>query len=184
MDKLAGWGRFCLFIGANILALAALYLVLFRPAWDFVADQRARIEDIGPRLEQARASLDRGRAVLSLDPELSSAAERFVQGETLSIRNADLLTRLRKLGEEHGLSFSSVATLPERDWQGRKLVGARVEFSGTTRRVADLVLAVESGRSYLFISRAQLSPSSERDGTADTIGANLEIYGVSTWPRA
>jgi hypothetical protein len=183
MSNLFGWGRFGAFLGGNALALAALYLLLFCPVRDFLADQQSRIEQIGPRLDQARSTLARNRALSSLDAaELSAGTQRFMQGESNSLLNADLLTRLRQLGEQHGATFSSVTTLPEREWRGRKLVGAKLEFAGKTRQVADLVAAIENGRSYLFVTRAQLSASADQDAIGGTITASLDIYGVSGWP--
>jgi hypothetical protein len=182
MGHLLGWGRFGVFLGGNALALAALYLLLFSPVRDFLADQQSRIEQIGPRLEQARSTLARNQALASLDAaELSAGTQRFIQGDSVSLLNADLLTRLRHLGDQHGVSFSSVTTLSQREWRGRKLVGAKIEFSGKTREIAEFVAATENGRSYLFITRAQLSPLADRDSFGGTMTANLEIYGVSGW---
>jgi hypothetical protein len=46
------------------------------------------------------------------------------------------------------------------------------------------VAAIENGRLYLFATRAQLSPSADRDALGGTVTANLDVYGVSGWPGA
>ena len=177
------WGRSIVFIGGNAAVLAALYALLLSPARDLLQDQQSRIEQAGPRLEQARSSRARNDAVSALDPAaISSVALWFLQGETASLLNADLLTRLRQVAENHGVSFTSVAALPEREWLGRQLIGARVEFSATNRRVAEVLSAIEHGRSFLFIRRAQLSAASEKEASDGTIIANIEVYGVTGWP--
>src|SRR4051812_17728721 len=97
MGNLLGWTRLGAFLGGNALALAALYMLLFSPVRDFLADQQSRIEQIAPRLDQAKSTLARNQAVAALAPaELSAGTQRFIQGDSLSLLNADLLTRLRQ----------------------------------------------------------------------------------------
>lgn len=43
------------------------------------------------------------------------------------------------------MTFTSVSILPNADWQGRTLIGARVEFTASNDRVAAVVRAIEQG---------------------------------------
>ena len=181
---LAQWARLTVFLAANGIALAALYFAVLDPALGFLADQRHQIEAGLMRLEQAAAMAERDRLAATLDPaEVERAAERFIQGHDEGLLVADLLTRLRRVGEEEGVSFVSVAALPPREWHGRSLVGARVEVTASTVRMAMLLSAIESGQTLLFINRAKLSAQSE-ERSDDTVTAVFDVYGIPQWPGA
>ena len=176
------WVRLAGFVGLNGLALALVAIAAAEPLVTMLSQQRQRIELGVVRLARAEAARARGEAVAALDPELvERALTRFLQGDSSSLLNADLLTRLRQAAETDGISLTSVTSLPDRLWLGRKLVGARIELTGATGKVAALMSRIEDGRSLLFILRAKLSPAGET-GARDDVTASLDVFGVTRWP--
>jgi hypothetical protein len=174
------WGRFGLFLGANALAVAGLGVLVAEPAIELLREQRARIEQGSTRLDQAQALMAREAALAAIEPaEIEQASQRFVQGDSASLANADLLTKLRQAGEQKGVSFSSVTTLPPRERFGRQFAGARIEFSAPTRRAAELLSHIEDGPSFLFIARAKLSAAVESDAADGVVVAMVDVYGAT-----
>jgi hypothetical protein len=174
------WGRFGLFLGANALAVVGLGLIVAEPGIELLREQRARIEQGSARLDQAQSLIAREALMAAIEPaEIEQASQRFVQGESGSLANADLLTRLRQAGEQKGVSFTSVTTLPPRERSGRQFAGARIEFAAPTRRTAELLSHIEDGQSFLFITRAKLSAAVESDAADGVVVAMVDVYGAT-----
>ena len=179
------WARFAVFVTANGLALAGIYIFLVEPGFEFLRDQERQIKQNALVLEHLHSNLRRKQSISSLDPiETEKAAQRFLQGNTENLLNADLLTRLRQIADAHSVSFSSVTNLPPRDWIGRQLVGARVEFTAPTQRVAELLSNMEDGPSFLFIRSAKLATVGEGDASEKRLGVSIEVYGVTRWSKS
>ncbi|MER2263859.1 type II secretion system protein GspM [Methylobacterium oxalidis] len=177
--------RFLAFLGCNALALLLVSGLILSPALGLLSDQQEAIARMGPRLEQARSAIARDAALSEQDPAaIRDVAHRFVQGESESLLQADLLLRLREIAESHGVSFTSVAGLPEREAMGRRAVGARIEFQASDHRVAALLSSLERGPAFLFIRRAQLSAAGSEELGEDAVTASVEVYGVTGWPRS
>lgn len=178
------WTRFAVFITANGLALAGIYILLVEPGLEMLRDQERRIKQNSLVLEHLNSTLTRKQSISSLDPiETERAAQRFLQGNTENLLNADLLTRLRQIADGHAVSFSSVTNLAPRDWFGRQLVGARVEFTAPTQRVAELLSSIEDGSSFLFIRSVKLATAGESDASEKRLGVSIEVYGVTRWSK-
>jgi hypothetical protein len=179
----SSWTRTTLFLFGNCIFAFGLYSFVFCPVRDQLRDQQDRIAQVAPKLEQARSSISRSLAFSTLDAaQITAASRRFVQGETANLLSADLLTRLRQIADANGVNFTTLSPLPEREWLARKMVGAKVEFSASNRQVADVLTSIERGKAFLFIRRAHISSSSEREDD-DTLAAEIEIYGVTGWQR-
>ena len=169
------WARFAVFVTANGLALAGIYIFLVEPGFEILRDQKKQIEHTALVLEHLRSNLTRKQSISSLDPiETEKAAQRFLQGNTENLQNADLFTRLRQIADAHGVSFSSVTNLAPRDWIGRQLVGARVEFTAPTQRVVELLSNIEDGPSCLFIRSANLATAGAGDAPEKGLGVSIE----------
>lgn len=175
-------GRFAAFTAANLAVLAAAVFAIVSLGNSVLSSQQEGIAAASRRLALERALHRRNAAALSLDPaRLSETAGRFIQGETASIQAANLVALLKEMGERHAVTFTSVSVLPHIDWQGRTLIGARVEFTADNERVAAIVLAIEQGQAPLFIPRAQLRAAGDQLSQSDEIAANLDIYGLARW---
>ena len=136
------------------------------------------------RLVLAAAAAARNDLVAALDPaDIEPPAQRLVSGENEGPLSADLLTRIRRSADDHCVRLTSIATLPPRDWNGRQLVAARIEFTASAEQAAKLLLDIEEGPSLLFIGRARLSAPSEERPDAEGVTASVDIYGVPEWPR-
>ncbi|WP_132254001.1 type II secretion system protein GspM [Methylobacterium segetis] len=184
--------RFAVFLGCNALALLLVSGLILSPALGLLSDQQEAIARMEPRLEQARSAIARAAALSEQDPAtLQDLAQRFVQGETESLLQADLLLRLREIAESHGVAFASVASLPEREAMGRRVVGARIEFQASDHRAAALLSSLERGPAFLFIRNAQLSAagaqlsaSGAEEPGEDAVSVSVEVYGVAGWSRS
>lgn len=176
------WIRFSAFVAANALAVAGVYILAIEPAIAALQERESRIEQSAIRLEQLRSALVRKQSMSKLDAnEIEQATKRFLQGSNESLSTADLLTRLRQVADDHAVSFSSVTTLPSRNWLGRQLVGARIEFAAATPRVAEVMAGIEEDTCFLFIRSARLTTPIEAASRAERLGVIIEVYGVTRW---
>lgn len=181
--KGGGWTRLTLFLAANVAALVLLAYLVVSLGQSVLVDQRRRITLATGRLALARAIASRHAASNALDPaDIDGAAMRFLQGETASIQTADLLMRLKSLGDRNAVTLTSVSTMTGMEWRGRSLVGARIEFTASNERVASVIQSIEQGQPLLFIRRAQLQAAGDRVSDVDVIAANLEVYGLPRGP--
>lgn len=178
------WLRFGIFLGANLAVAAAVLMTLAGPAMDLLADQRRQLDAGILRLQQATAAANRSEQIANIDPAVVDRAfQRFLQGESESLLAADLQTRLRERATASGLSFSSIATLPPRDWNGYHLIGTRIELSGPSEAVARFMSSLEGGSSLLFVQRAKLSMQGQAEADAAAVSVSMDIYGATLWPK-
>jgi hypothetical protein len=176
------WSRFIAFAAANGVALIGVYLLVIEPGLELLARQQDQIERRTRTLEQVRSVISRNRTIATIEPSrVEAAAQRFLQGDSESLLSADLLKRLRQVADQQGMSLSSVALLPPQEWFDRRLVGARIEFAGPTKNVANVLSSIEHGPSLFFIKNAKLSQARSVHGAAadDTVLAIIEVYGVT-----
>ena len=68
-------------------------------------------------LERARSALSRNEVVAALSPEqIAAAANRYIQGTSEGLQNADLLGRLHRAAQEQGVSLTSATPLAGSPW--------------------------------------------------------------------
>ncbi|MGF9759502.1 type II secretion system protein GspM [Microvirga sp. 0TCS3.31] len=171
------------FLAAHALAALLLGLVVIVPGVSFLQDQRHRIEQGTLALERAHSALSRNEVVAALTPEqIATAANRYIQGDSEGLQNADLLGRLHRAAQEQGVSLRSATPLAPRAWNNRRLVGARIEFTAPTDRAAGFLAGIEDGAALLFIDQASLSH--DADGGTDALAVVIEIYGVARWTES
>ena len=183
--KTRSWVRFVAFLGANALVVAAAYLLAVDPLLDLLRDQRKRIDHGRMIVKQRESAVARNEAFSPGDlSELDRIRGRFIQGEGTNPLNGDLLTRLRHAADHQEISLTSVTLLPPREWFGRELVGARLEFTAPTGKAANMLIAIEDGPSFLFIRRAKLAPFKDALGGQDAVAATIEVYGIALWRKA
>ena len=174
------WVRPAAFLAAHAFVALLLGFSIIVPGVAFLQDQRQRIEQGTLALERARSALSRNEVVAALSPEqIAAAANRYIQGTSEGLQNADLLGRLHRAAQEQGVSLTSATPLAPREWNGRRLVGARIEFTAPTERAAGFLAGLEDGAALLFVDQASLSPDTD-EGT-DALAVVIEIYGVARW---
>lgn len=179
----APW-RLVALLAIHGLAVGCLYVLVISPALEILQEQKRTIEQKSVALGQASRvdALNAGMADIDQD-RLEAASKRFIQGENARLLGANLLTELRAIAADHGVSFRSISTLPNRDWSGRLFVGAQAEFAAPTRQAADLLSRIENGQPFLFVRNAKFNASADASAGEDRIDVTLEIYGATQWPK-
>lgn len=181
-DRFSNWLRPAIFVGVNLIGLLSLYLVAIDPIVTFLQDRHQEIDRKAQTFVRMASLLERQQLISSVADESEIVSTQpFLQGETPSMLNADLLAKLRQLGERHRISFNSVASQPQRKWLGHVLVGARVEFVASSLQASELLAEIESSLPFLFVHSARLSAAQKPDGGEETVAVALEIYGATRW---
>ncbi|MBM6582466.1 hypothetical protein ILT44_19870 [Microvirga sp. BT689] len=174
------WVRPAAFLAAHGVVALLLCLAVIVPSIGVLQEQRHSMEQGAVALERARSALSRNEAVAALTPEqIESVASRYIQGDSEGMQNADLLNRLRLAAQEQAISLSSATPLAPREWNARRLVGARLEFTAPTKPAAGFLAGLEDGAALLFIDQASLSPNP--DEGEDALTVMIEVYGVARW---
>ena len=175
------WARFACFMAASVMVPAGALALVVLTCFHVIAEQRDHIDRSATLLAELKATQAARQATLDLDPALvERASSRFLQAPSGNLLHAELMTLLRKGIETHGVTFNSVAPLPDHEWFGRKLVGVRVELTAEMAKVASFMSGIESGREFLFIRRARFTATSDTSGS-DEVTAILEIYSPTLW---
>jgi hypothetical protein len=165
------------FLAAHAGAAAGVWIFVVAPGLGLLEEQRRGIERTAAALEQASAVLARQDRLAASPVPADGDADRFLNGGSASLIEADLITRLRQAAEPSAVTFNSAAPLPPLSWSGRTLTGAQVEFTASTQQAAEILSRVEDGRSFLFIRRARLMAAS--DSESGSAGVLLEVYGAA-----
>jgi hypothetical protein len=182
----ARWPRLAIFLTLNGLAVLAFGLLAVEPVFELLRTQRARIDAATVLLRQAAVAAERSRTLEALEPAaVEEAATRLIRGDSVSLLQADLLTRLRRIGEEQGVAFTRVLPLAPRKWHHRTLVGARIEFTGTTEQAAAILMTIEHGATLLFVQGAKFASADMGEGNSpQQVEAVIEVYGLAQEARA
>jgi hypothetical protein len=179
------WRRFSVFVGANLAALGVLASFAILPFIELLQDQRQRID-------QAMAGLHRMTSVLDRKEQIATRTETegvwlskpFLQGETLNVLNTELLSRLRRLADQHRIVFNSLASQPSRSAGGFHYVGARVEFSASSAQASGILSAMENEPPFLYLYNVKLSAVQPSAAGEEMVAVTLEVYGATRWRKS
>jgi hypothetical protein len=171
-----------IFLGANLVLLLIVYFIAVDPVVTFMQERHHEIDRKAQAFVRMASLIERQQSISSgVDEPAGVSTQPFLQGETPSILNADLLAKLRQSAERHHVSFISVASQPHRKWLGHVLVGARVEFVASSRQTTELLTEIEASLPFLFVHSARLAASPKPDGGEEVVAVALEIYGATRW---
>jgi hypothetical protein len=151
-------GRRAIFAGVNLLALFALYLIFVEPA-------RRMIANGAEIVAEKRQTLARYEAVASHDEQIQDYARQIADtngrgelfdGDSEGVINANLQARLKSVAEQANVTVRSIQILPQKQFRGVALVGARLDVSGSYDNLHALARALEGDPPLLIVTAATL----------------------------
>jgi hypothetical protein len=147
-----------IFVSVNLLVLALFYLIFIEPVRSFVAEGTETIAE-------RRQTLARYEAVVSHEEQIQDYARQvadinaggeLIEGDSEGVINANLQARLKLMAEAARVTVKSIQMLPEKEFRGVTLVGARIEAFGSYENVHELARAIESEPPLLIVTAAAL----------------------------
>ncbi|HEY8127040.1 MAG TPA: type II secretion system protein GspM [Methylocystis sp.] len=147
-----------IFVSVNLLVLALFYLIFIEPVRSFVAEGAEAIAE-------RRQTLARYEAVVSHEEQIQDYARQvadinaggeLIEGDSEGVINANLQARLKLMAEAARVTVKSIQMLPEKEFRGVTLVGARIEAFGSYENVHELARAIESEPPLLIVTAAAL----------------------------
>ncbi len=147
-----------IFVGANLLALVIFYFLFIEPVRRIVAEGAEAVAE-------RRQTLARYEAVVSHEEQIQdyarqvaniNASGELIEGDSEGVINANLQARLKSIAEASRVTVKSIQMLPEKEFRGVTLVGARIQATGSYESIHELARAIEGAPPLLIITTAAL----------------------------
>ncbi len=175
----------------QLLALALLALAITAVCLLTIVPVHTKVTDLQDRIEQERLTLGRlsaiGRdetAAREFDSATTTAHGKglFLDGESESIRMANLQSLLAEIISANGVKPRSIRNLPARERNELRMLGVQMNLVATIESLRRILIAIEEHRRVLIVDALQVSPltgtwvgNEELRGTLDI---RFDVFGV------
>lgn len=161
------------------LGLGLATLAVLVPAFDRHASAREEIETELRHLARFRAVAESQRAEIAATlASRSIDAGDLVAGASEPIAAAALQSQLKALAEPLDVRLLSTSTLPPRDLEALRLIGARIKLQAPIEAVQALLHAVERARPRLVIDRVGLASIIGIDGRETVLDVEADVFAA------
>jgi general secretion pathway protein M len=180
----AQWLRRAIFLGFNLAAGLAVFVLIADPIYALFAERDTQIAETSETLARMKAVASRKPDVDGLARQVDAESDlgEFLAAANEGAANAALQARLKTMAEAAGARIRSVQGLVAKSNGQIRYIGARIDVYGVLGAVHKTVHAIESGKPYLFVSNAsiRLSRSVGAPGatTEPVIDAQLDVFGA------
>lgn len=173
-----------LFLGINLLLLLAAYFVFVEPFRRIISEGAQAIEERRQILARYEAVVVHEGQIQDYSRQVSdiNANGELFDGDSDGVINANLQARLKTIAEMTQVTIRSIQMLPNKEFQGATLVGARIEVTGPNENVHALARALEGEPPLLLITAASVRSQTIFWGTpqgqqTDEIEAQFDVFG-------
>lgn len=176
--------RRVIFAGFNLLALIALYFMFVEPIYRIVADGSRAIAERNQTLARYESVVVHEGQIQDYAHQISdiNAQGELFEGDSDGVINANLQARLKTIAETTQVTVRSIQMLPNKDFQGVTLFGARIEVAGPNENIHALARALEGEPPLLLITAATLRSQTVFWGApqgqqTDEVEAQFDVFG-------
>jgi hypothetical protein len=170
------------FAAAALVAIGlTLAYVLAASAFAFVRDKQTELTDL--REKAGRLAQIAGMKG-SMDPapdDLANAVSQslFLEAESITIGRANLQSRVDAIAQTNGLLLSSAGVLPDLEENGLKLIGLRVDLSGSYGAVHKAIVELETSKPPLMVRELAVRLASGEGGDRPLeLAAQIKLFGA------
>lgn len=173
---------------SRLAALALTALVLWGAGYWLPLEAWSRYKSLVTAVRDEAQTLARLNATIAtLSHEPASGGVRpfdpsmFVPGASDSAAAATLQTRLNELAGASNVRLQSVGSLPIREQNGLRLIGARLQLTAGLSELHRLLYALETSRPILIVETIEWRADAalgEAAPSGQTITASLDVVGV------
>lgn len=148
-------------------------------------DGFAAVEDNRRRTGIFQATIAAAEKVLHR--EVSEPSEdTFFVGASDAVIKASVQSWLQSQTMDRGVELNSVSDLPNKKVGNTNLVGLRASLFGSYENIQSVLLAIESNKPPIFITKVVMAsgvtPSAEAD-TTTSVNASVELYVATQGPE-
>jgi len=164
-----------IFVSVNLLAVALFYLIFIEPVRRIVAEGAEAVAERRQTLARYEAVVEHEQQIQDYARQVTNinASGELIDGDSEGVINANLQARLMSIAEASHVTVRSIQMLPEKEFHGVTLVGARIEISGNYVNIHELARAIEGESPLLIITAAALR--NNRDFWMATPESELEL---------
>ena len=164
-----------IFVSVNLLAVALFYLIFVEPVRRIVAEGAEAVAERRQTLARYEAVVEHEQQIQDYARQVTNinASGELIDGDSEGVINANLQARLMSIAEASHVTVRSIQMLPEKEFHGVTLVGARIEISGNYVNIHELARAIEGESPLLIITAAALR--NNRDFWMATPESELEL---------
>jgi hypothetical protein len=105
--------------------------------------------------------------------------ELFLEAESLTIGRANLQSSIEAIAQSNNTVLASAGSVPDSDEEGIKLIGLRIDVSGSYEAVQKAIVGIETSKPPLLVRDLSVRlVSGERGDRPVELAAQLKIFGA------
>jgi Type II secretion system (T2SS), protein M subtype b len=170
-----------LIAGGLLLLLGAISGGLIWLSVETVSASRNRLTDLreqAGKLTQL-AAMKNGMQPMNLDATAAADQQLFLEAESLTIGRATLQSNIDAIAQSNNLLLASAGSVPDVDEKGIKLIGLRIDMSGSYEAIQKAIIDIETVKPPLLVRELTLRLTSGEAGDRPVeLAAQVKIFGA------
>jgi Type II secretion system (T2SS), protein M subtype b len=170
-----------LIAGGLLLLLGVIAGAVFWFSFEIVSAGGERLTDLreqAGKLTQL-AALKNGMQPMDLDATAAANQQLFLEAESLTIGRATLQSNIDTIAQSNNLQLASAGSLPDIDEKGIKLIGLRIDMSGSYEAIQKAIIDIETVKPPLLVRELTLRLTSGEAGDRPVeLAAQVKIFGA------
>lgn len=153
-------------------------------AWvvvETVAADRARLIELrewAGKLTQM-AAMKKDLQPLNFDTTNAANQQLFLKAESITIGRANLQSSIDAIAQSNSLLLASAGSVPDIDEKGIKLIGLRIDVSGSYQAIQKAIADIETAKPPLLVRELTLRLTSGEAGNRPIeLAAQIKIFGA------
>lgn len=169
----------------TLLALIGFVVLVPVPYVSMVGAKQDEIKALESTLERYRSILVRSESLRTMSEDGSVELNTyFLEGRATSLGVAEIQGLFNAISRDAGIAGGSFRPLPERQYQGVKRVGFRVNFQATTYAFFQLLEGVENNRPLMIPENIKLkAPRDQTQNVDPLLNIQMDVYGLQEAPN-
>jgi hypothetical protein len=164
-----------------LLLLCAIIGGLIWLAVEAVSEGHDRLTDLreqAGKLTQL-AAMKNGMQPMNLDATAAANQQLFLEAESLTIGRATLQSSIEAIAQSNNLLLASAGSLPDIDEKGIKLIGLRIDMSGSYEAIQKAIIDIETVKPPLLVRELTLRLTSGEAGDRPLeLAVQAKIFGA------
>lgn len=148
-------------LGLLLVAVLAVYFLLFAPFFAVSGDYSERIDDLEFKLQKLRRTAAEKDLWLKRLEEIKQQSEsegRLISRETAALASADLQTQIKDAVNRVGGELISTQVIPEHKEEQFTRVAVKLRMTGSTQMLRDVLHSFEANKPLLFVENLNIRP--------------------------
>jgi Tfp pilus assembly protein PilO len=125
------------------------------------------------------ANMKSGKNPVSQVKGANAGQQLFLEAESLTIGRANLQSSIDAIAQSNNIVVASAGGVPDIDEKGIKLIGIRIDVSGSYEQIQQALVDIESSKPPLLVRELNVRLSSGEGGDRPIeLAAQIKIFGA------